>query len=192
MQRMPQRPRKKSALAQPVADVFSGSAAAPSAAPTTSHSMPASLASLLPQPTGFSPIHPDAEPRLDTVVQIMSSLTQPDWSPMDTVKNMAEFPGISGVMLATKDGLVVADKLPSELNADRLAAFLPQMFARMGDYALELRMGPMSALAIHLEAGPCEVIDGGILYLIVVGKPGESLPAAQIHKIAAEMAKRTY
>lgn len=193
MQRMPQRPRKKSALAQPIADLFTGSGAAPSEAPTATHSMPASLAALLPQPTAaFSPIHPDPEPRLDTVVQIMSSLTQPDWSPMDSVKKMAEFPGVSGIMLATKDGLVVADKLPSELNADRLAAFLPQMFARMGDYALELRMGPMSALAIHLEAGPCEVIDGGILYLIVVGKPGEPLPAAQLHKIAAEMAKRTY
>jgi predicted regulator of Ras-like GTPase activity (Roadblock/LC7/MglB family) len=202
MQCAQRRQRKKPALAQNIPDLFTGSAAAVAAdtaahasaqSSAMGHSMPANLTNLLPKPVTYSPlIKSSSEPPLDTLVEIMTSLTQPDWSPSDTVKKMSAFPGIGGVMLATKDGLVVADKLPSSLDADQLAAFLPQMFTRMGDYAIELRMGIIKALTLSLDGGPCMVIDGGILYLIVAGKPGEPLPEAHIQKIAAEMAKRTF
>jgi predicted regulator of Ras-like GTPase activity (Roadblock/LC7/MglB family) len=204
MQCAQRKQRKKNVPAQNIPDLFSGSApatpaaadpAAPSSSPSLAmgHSMPAHLANLLPKPVTYSPlIKSSAEPPLDALVEIMNSLTRPDWSPSDTVKKMSAFPGIGGVMLATKDGLVVADKLPRSLDADQVAAFLPQMFTRMGDYAVELRMGLIKALTLTLDGGPCMVIDGGILYLIVAGKPGEPLPEAHIQKIAAEMAKRTF
>ena len=40
-------------------------------------------------------------------------------------------PGVAGALVALPDGLRVASQIPSDLNADTLAAFLPQIYDRV-------------------------------------------------------------
>ncbi len=50
-------------------------------------------------------------------------------------------PGVAGAVVALADGLRVAGQVPSEFNADTVAAFLPQIYERVNQCTRELRMG---------------------------------------------------
>jgi predicted regulator of Ras-like GTPase activity (Roadblock/LC7/MglB family) len=51
-------------------------------------------------------------------------------SPNEIVSRAAALDGVAGVLIALPDGLMVASRIPSELNGDTLAAFLPADFCK--------------------------------------------------------------
>lgn len=186
------KPRKKAASVENMPDLFTGKADVPSTVQPPAHSMPSNIADLIPQPVPFVPKPtPAPEVKTDSVTEILSGLFKPDWSPFELVNKTACLVGTVGALLATKDGLLVADKLPAHLNPETVSAFLPQMFTRMNQYSTELQLGPLSSLTLMLGAVPCMILDAGALYLIVLGRAGEQLPTLHVHQIAAALAKRT-
>src|ERR1035437_712041 len=64
--------------------------------------------------------------------------------PKDGVLRAAQLPGVAGALVALPDGLRVASQVPADLNADMLAAFLPQIFERVNQSTRELGMGALN------------------------------------------------
>jgi predicted regulator of Ras-like GTPase activity (Roadblock/LC7/MglB family) len=79
--------------------------------------------------------------------------------------------------------------VPPPLEAETLAAFLPQIFGRMSDCAEEVKLGALRAVTVSTDSAPCAMFKAGQLYLAVVGKPGQSLPETMLLRIAAQLAK---
>ena len=129
-----------------------------------------------------------SEPK--TLGELFGEPSRTDWSPKDIVQKTVGLKGISGAIVALQDGLMVAGELPAPFKAEPAAAFLPQIFGRMVQYAKELNLGDMASLTVECNKAPLHIPRAGLVYFGVLGKAGEELPAGQIKLIASELAKQ--
>ena len=88
------------------------------------------------------PTAPPAGSALDEVFGVPGRL---EWTPQEICRRICALEGVAGSALAMSDGLVVAAHLPAPLNPDTVAAFLPQIFARVSQSAGEMQLGPRGA-----------------------------------------------
>jgi predicted regulator of Ras-like GTPase activity (Roadblock/LC7/MglB family) len=153
---------------------------------------------VVPELKMVNPVAPPAEIKMPVAPKIKPSvlgeiLGQPakqDWTPNEIVKGLAGLPEIAGAFVAMQDGLLVAAQLPPHLTADTVAAFLPQIFGRMNQYTKELKLGGLTSLTFVVENVSWQIIKSGSVYLVALGKSGESLPGPKLNTIAAELGKQ--
>jgi predicted regulator of Ras-like GTPase activity (Roadblock/LC7/MglB family) len=105
-------------------------------------------------------------------------------SPKEIIAQTVALPGVTGAVIALPDGLKVASEVPPEFNADMLAAFLPQIFARTGQSTKELRMGELNNLSFTVGNVPWKVFRVNAVYFAAFGRAGEPLPTAQLASLA--------
>lgn len=134
-------------------------------------------------------------PKLDESVFAPPTVPQTDFmsrqaQPKEVVARAKVLPGVIGVVITLPDGLRVASEVPAELNADTLAAFIPQMFERMNQSAKELRMGALSDVSFTVGGVPWRIYRVNAVYFAAFGRPGESLPAAEIAALANELDRK--
>jgi predicted regulator of Ras-like GTPase activity (Roadblock/LC7/MglB family) len=127
--------------------------------------------------------------RKNVLGELLGQPSKADWSPQEIAQSIAELPGVSGSILGTTDGLLVAGNAPPPLDAETLAAFLPQVLARMSASSAEIKLGELGAVTLNTESGPCAIFKAGALHLAVIGAPGQSLPERTLMRIATYMAK---
>ena len=111
-------------------------------------------------------------------------------TPNEIVSKAAALNGVGGALIALPDGLLVASKIPSDFNADTLAAFLPQIFARVSQTTRELRMGELNNLNFTVGLIPWKIFRVGAIYFAAFGIAGQGLPTAQLAGIAAELDRK--
>lgn len=111
-------------------------------------------------------------------------------TPNEIVSKAAALNGVGGALIALPDGLLVASKIPSEMNADTLAAFLPQIFGRVSQSTRELRMGDLNNLNFTVGLIPWKIFRVGAIYFAAFGVAGQALPTAQLAAIAAELDRK--
>ena len=144
--------RTKATVSADIPDLFFGF---PQAAPT-----PAPVASVVPplpkppeqkpQDTNYFDWSDKGEtPKSDETGLCRGPTAQTDFMsrlahPKDVVARAAALSGVAGAVVAMQDGLRVASQAPADLNADTLAAFLPQIFERVNQCTRELRMGVLN------------------------------------------------
>ena len=107
--------------------------------------------------------------------------------PNEAVSRAAALNGVAGVVVALPDGLVVASQIPSNSNADTLAAFLPQIFDRVNQSTKELKMGTLDNLNFTVGSVPWKIFRVNTVYFAVFGRAGQLLPDAQLAALAAEL-----
>jgi len=90
-----------------------------------------------------------------------------------------------------QDGLMVAHCMPPIWKTETIAAFLPQIFGRMNQYARELKMGDLRSFNFTVENGTLQIYAAGIIYFAVLGKPGHALPQFELNIIASELSRHT-
>ncbi len=129
-------------------------------------------------------------PKANPVGEIFGQPAKHNWSPIEIVKGVATLPGISGAFIAMQDGLLVAAELPPHLKGDTVAAFLPQIFGRMNQYAKELQLGALSSFSFVTENVSWQIIKTGTVYFVAIGKAGENLPGEKLSAVAAELGKQ--
>ena len=95
-------------------------------------------------------------------------------TPKDIVERTAALPGVAGAVVALPDGLRVASQVPADLNADTLAAFLPQIFDRLGQSTRELRMGTLNNVSFTVGNVPWKIFRVNSVYFAAFGRAGES------------------
>jgi predicted regulator of Ras-like GTPase activity (Roadblock/LC7/MglB family) len=108
-------------------------------------------------------------------------------TPNEVVSRAASLDGVVGALIALPDGLMVANRLPPEVNADTLAAFLPQIFGKMSQCTKELRMGELNNLNFTVGNVPWKIFRVNAIFFAAFGRAGEPLPTAQLAALAAEL-----
>lgn len=165
--RRPGTAQKKVVVPESIPGVFSGTAtseAPAEAAPAPPPAPTSKLGNLLGQPTKL------------------------DWPPQDVTKHVCMIDGVAGTLIASADGLPVSGQMPSHINCDTLAAFVPQMFSRMSQSAAEMRLGTVTMVMVTAGHAPYAILRAGKLYMVVLGRSGQALPDFVLQQIAAELA----
>lgn len=108
-------------------------------------------------------------------------------TPNEIVSRTSSLDGVDGALIALPDGLLVASKLSNNLNADTLAAFLPQIFGKVSQCTKELRMGDLNNLNFTVGNVPWKIFRVNAIFFAAFGRAGEPLPTAQLAALAAEL-----
>jgi hypothetical protein len=111
-------------------------------------------------------------------------------TPKEVVTRAMSFRGVAGALVALPDGLTVASQIPADLNADTLAAFLPQIYGRISQCTKELRMGELNNLNFTVGNVPWKVFRIHGVYFAAFGRAGEQLPTAQLAQLAGELDRK--
>jgi predicted regulator of Ras-like GTPase activity (Roadblock/LC7/MglB family) len=119
-----------------------------------------------------------------------TDFTSRQMTPKDVVTSAMAMPGVAGVVIALPDGLRVANQVPADLNADTLAAFLPQIFERVSQSTKELRMGALNNVSFTVGNIPWKIFRVNAVYFAAFGRAGESLPTAQLAQLAAQLDRK--
>lgn len=143
-----------------------------------------------PAPTEESVLETAAKPAL-TIGAIFGEPEREHWTPADIVSRVTQFPSVSGAIIALQEGLLVAHSLPEDVKGEVVAAFLPQIFARLNHYAGEMKLGEVDDLLFTTRGAHCQIYRLGFVYFAILGKPGEPLPWNELRLIAGELAKQT-
>lgn len=194
-------PQRKTVVGEDIPDVFSPAARKPeipvvaSGPPAIASSFafpspPASVSAVAPVPATAVPVA--AVPVAPVAVDLADILGEPEsrHSADQIVQNTMKLPGVSGVLLAMNDGLLVASALPPQVKGEMMAAFLPQIFGRMNQYAKELVLGELQTISLTVTNGSWQVFKSGQIFFAVSGRPGEQLSISPLSAIAAELGRQ--
>jgi predicted regulator of Ras-like GTPase activity (Roadblock/LC7/MglB family) len=134
-------------------------------------------------------------PRVDETEYKRSQRPATDFSsrhatPNEIVARAMALPGMVGAIVALPDGLKVASQIPPDLNADTLAAFLPQIFDRVSQSTRELRMGALNNFNFTVGNVPWKIFRVNAVYFAAFGRAGEALPTVQLAALAAELDRK--
>ena len=110
--------------------------------------------------------------------------------PKEIIEAAMKLQGVAGAIIALGDGLKVACQLPPELNADTVAAFLPQLFSRVSGSSKELRMGELNNLNFTLGNTAWKIFRVNAVYFAAFGHEGKPLPTAQLVTLAGELDRK--
>jgi len=108
-------------------------------------------------------------------------------TPNEIVSRAAALDGVAGALIALPDGLLVASRLPRELNGDTLAAFLPHIFAKVTQCTKELRMGELNNLNFTVGNLPWKIFRVNAIFFAAFGQAGQPLPTGQLAALAQEL-----
>jgi len=111
-------------------------------------------------------------------------------TPNEIVSRAAALDGVAGALIALPDGLMVASRIPAELNGDTLAAFLPQIFAKVNQCTRELRMGELNNLNFTVGNVPWKIFRVNAIFFAAFGRVAEALPTAALAALAAELDRK--
>jgi predicted regulator of Ras-like GTPase activity (Roadblock/LC7/MglB family) len=108
-------------------------------------------------------------------------------TPKEIVVRAMALPGVTGAVVALYDGLMIVGQVPPDLDADTIAAFLPQIVGRTGQSAKELGMGELNNLSFTAGNVPWNIFRVNALYFAAFGRAGGSLPTAQLAALAGQL-----
>ncbi|MEI8040533.1 MAG: roadblock/LC7 domain-containing protein [Verrucomicrobiota bacterium] len=111
-------------------------------------------------------------------------------TPNELVARASALDGVAGALIALPDGLMVASKLSPGLNGDTLAAFLPQIFAKVNQCTKELCMGELNNLHFTMDNVPWQIFRVQSVFFAAFGREGKTLPTAQLAALAADLEHR--
>lgn len=132
---------------------------------------------------------PDEAPA--TVGQIFGEPDRQEFTPAEIVAGTVKLPGVAGAIIALQEGLQVSAVLPESMKGEVIAAFLPQIFARLNQYSGEMKLGEVDDLLFTTNGAHCQIYRLGFVYFAVLGQPGTVLPWAELQLIAAELGRQT-
>ncbi len=192
-QKNPAKPQAKASVSAEIPDLFFGfpqPAAAPVVPPLPKPPEPKI------QDTNYYVWGEKGEaPQADESALRRGELPQTDFMsrqahPKEVVLRAAALPGVAGAVVAMQDGLRVASQVSADLNADTLAAFLPQIFDRVNQSTRELRMGALNNVSFTVGNVPWKIFHVNAVYFAAFGRAGEQLPSAQLAQLAAELDRK--
>ena len=108
-------------------------------------------------------------------------------TPNEVVSRAAALDGVVGALIALPDGLMVASRIPTDLNGDTLAAFLPQIYGKINQCTKELRMGELNNVGFTVGNTPWKIFRVNAIFFAAFGRSGEPLPTSQLAALAAEL-----
>jgi predicted regulator of Ras-like GTPase activity (Roadblock/LC7/MglB family) len=114
------------------------------------------------------------------------------FSAREIIGHVSRQPGAVGAILAMSDGLMVTSAVPPQVKGEVVAAFLPQIFGRMGQYSRELNMGGLRSISFTVEGGSWQLVKEPNIYLAVLCRQDKTVPLNQLAAISAELSKQQH
>jgi predicted regulator of Ras-like GTPase activity (Roadblock/LC7/MglB family) len=135
-----------------------------------------------------APSIPVPKPALD-FGDIFGVPDKKEWSLNDVTTKVLTLRGVSGAVITTADGLLMAGAWPGGVAAESAAGFVPQIFNRINQYSKELKLGDPGQFTLLIENVPLQIFKTGSTFFTVLGKAGEPLPKVQITALAARLSQ---
>ncbi|MCE9609243.1 MAG: roadblock/LC7 domain-containing protein [Chthoniobacter sp.] len=182
--------RKAAVLDDSIPALFSPCQPAPlPIAPAPLPTAPAAAAAAAPEPTS-RPAAPVTAKVSGTIGEIFGTPDQHEFTPATIVAGTVKLAGVAGAIVAMQEGLPVATALPDGVKSEVVAAFLPQIFARLNQYAGEMKLGDVDDLLFTTHGAQCQIYRLGAVYFAVLGHPGAILPTRELRIIAGEIGRQ--
>jgi predicted regulator of Ras-like GTPase activity (Roadblock/LC7/MglB family) len=188
--------KRKLQVAEEIPNLFfgfpNGNSEAAAPAPAQPAAAPAAAPSL-PKPADtnfFTPADKEEAPVLRMAATPQTDFINRQTHPQEVVARALALPGVTGAVVALADGLRVASNVPADLNADAVAAFLPQIFEKVNQSTRELRMGALNNVGFTVGNVPWKIFRVNSIYFAAFGRAGESMPKAQLAGLAAELDRK--
>jgi predicted regulator of Ras-like GTPase activity (Roadblock/LC7/MglB family) len=109
------------------------------------------------------------------------------WTINEVIQATGELRGVEGALIADSDGLLMGGSWSGEIAPESVAAFIPQMFRRILEYSIELKLGDPADFILMIENVPLQIFKAGSNFLAVLGKSGENLPKPQLMAVAKRL-----
>ena len=181
---------KSLAAAPEIPDLFLARKTSPPPAPATA-APPAPVETRPAEPSLAGMVIPAVVPVSPAPIKASVALGSPPM-PSDLVRRACQLSGVSGALLVSLDGLVIASQLPAGVNAETAAAFLPRMYSRLGEYTRELKLGEPGHMEMLAGNVPVQVFKVSNAYFAILGRPAEPLPKMQLSALAGQLLQRTH
>jgi predicted regulator of Ras-like GTPase activity (Roadblock/LC7/MglB family) len=172
----------------PAPELAAEQAGAPASEPA--QDTPAAEAEPAPTPEAAPAPAPKKAPT--SVGELFGQPQKQTWTPAELVAGIVTLPGVAGAVVALQEGLPVATSLPDGVKGEVVAAFLPQIFARLNQYSGEMKLGDVDDLLFTTHGAHCQIYRLGYIYFAVLGKAGEALPWHELHLVTEELARQTH
>jgi predicted regulator of Ras-like GTPase activity (Roadblock/LC7/MglB family) len=130
---------------------------------------------------------PAAEKKFEHYGDIFGEPAKSDWSLAEIMRGTAGLRGVSGSIIATPDGLLIAGTWPDSVSTEAVAGFVPQMYGRILQYTKELKLGEPGHFTLLIENVPLRIFNTGNSYFTVLGRAGESLPEPELQALAQHL-----
>ncbi len=176
-QKKPALPQKKISIPENIPDLFKqpGAAKIEVPSPTPAPVFTPDIATSVP-----IPMIPMSSP-----VAAVSNATRPK----DILQKICAMEGILGAVITGQDGLLMAGQVSAPLQAEKIAAFLPQIFSRVNQPLSEMGKNEAAAFTIHYDDNCWRIVKVKAFYLLAISQPCASLPVAELKQLATELAK---
>ncbi len=175
--------------APPAVEAPQPAAVAPPAPPAPAKAQPPQPAS--PPMAVVEPAAPAPEVQPEDMATLFGQPFKKSWAPVEIIQKCSGLPGMSGALMALQDGLLVAGQMPSPVNSETMAAFLPQMFGRMSHYTKELKLGEPTQFMLVVGDVPMQINKVGGIFFLAYGCAGQRLPAAQLELVIAHLEQQS-
>jgi predicted regulator of Ras-like GTPase activity (Roadblock/LC7/MglB family) len=119
--------------------------------------------------------------------EIFGQPEKKNWSLAEIAQKTLSLRGVTGAIIASGDGLLVAGTWPNGVKGDAVSAFLPQLYGRILQYTKELKLGEPGHVTLMIENVPLQIFKAGTSFFTVLGRAGENLPKAQLNAIATRL-----
>lgn len=161
----PQRNQRKTAIPDHIPDLFKNAVASPAAV---------SSADTLP-PQSPTPEPPSQRPA----------------TPQSIVEELTTIGGVVGALISLEDGMLVSAKLPSGIDPDFVAAFVPGVFQKGRELLKALNLDETGRLTLPQTDCDIQLLPAGRSLLLLLVRPGTHLPDSLLHHHIASLKKQT-
>jgi predicted regulator of Ras-like GTPase activity (Roadblock/LC7/MglB family) len=150
-----------------------------------------------PEPAEAPEAHPPvaapaaAATHAQTIGELFGAPQKASWSVHEIIEATAKLPGVAGAVLALQEGLPVAASLPGDLKGETMAAFIPQIFARLNVYAGEMKLAAVDEILMTTNGAHFQAYRLGQVYFAVLGQPGNALPWEALRIVVDELVKQS-
>jgi predicted regulator of Ras-like GTPase activity (Roadblock/LC7/MglB family) len=111
-------------------------------------------------------------------------------TPAELVQEVCQISGVCGALITPADGLLLAQQLPANVNSEALAAFVPQIFSRLSQSTIELKLGAPRQITASLDQFVLHLLKSGTAYFAVLTVAGgEAVSQARFTEIALKLKK---
>lgn len=113
------------------------------------------------------------------------------WSVQEIIDETVKLPDVAGAVLCLQEGLLIAANLPGEMKGETMAAFIPQMFARLNVYAGEMKLSAVDDILMTTNGAHFQAYRMGQVFFAVLGQQGGALPWESLRIVLEELAKQS-
>lgn len=115
-------------------------------------------------------------------------VTKKPLTPTEVIQQAVAMADVAGAIITTTDGLLVDAQLATGMDAAKIAAFVPQTYLRLAEFAKATSGTENHVVTLQLDHAPIALFKHANIYCAVVGKRGFSLPLGHLAALLNELA----